>query len=300
MLQDKTSIDCTHKKWLAPAKLNLMLRVLRRRSDGYHDLQTVFQILDYGDEMWFTNSSTGDIERDCGDFARIVPFDDDICVKAVRALEKHSQQKLPVCISLKKNLPLGGGIGGGSSNAATTLMVVNHQWQLGFSRQELQEIGLSLGADVPVFIFGQSVWAEGIGEKFTPLDLPEQSYLVATPNVSVSTQSIFGHKDVFKRLTNPQDAIKIRDFLAGSRDNDLESIVRKKYPQVEQTFQWLEHYSNECGSPQMSGTGSSVFLPLASKQHGESIMTDAPNFLSCFVANGVQRHPIDDGVWPSG
>jgi 4-diphosphocytidyl-2-C-methyl-D-erythritol kinase len=288
------------KIWLAPAKLNLMLKVLSRRPNGYHELQTVFQILDYGDDMWFRESVSGEIERDCGDFEKVVPFDDDICVKAVKALEQHSAKKLPVCIGIEKRLPLGGGIGGGSSNAATTLMVVNHQWQLGFSRKELQEIGLNLGADVPVFIFGQSVWAEGVGEKFTPINLDQQCYIVATPNVSVSTQAIFQHKDVFKRLTNPQVAIKIRDFLSGSKDNDLESVVRKEYPLVEKTFQWLEKYSNEYSSPQMSGTGASVFLPIASKQDGEEMITEAPDFLSCFVASGVQRHPIDDGVWPSG
>ncbi len=292
------------KHWLAPAKLNLMLRVLRRRSDGYHDLQTVFQILDYGDDMWFTPSQSGGIERDCGTFEHVVAHDDDICVKAVQSLEKATGKKLDVCIGLNKRLPLGGGIGGGSSNAATTLMVVNHLWQLGLSRKELQLIGLSLGADVPVFIHGQSVWAEGVGERFTPIELPEETYIVATPHVNVSTAAIFQHKDVFKRLTNPQDAIKIRAFLAGSRENDLEDVVRKEYPLVEQTFQWLEQFSSHINgakhSPQMSGTGASVFLPVVDKQHGQVIISEAPDFLSCFVACGVQRHPIDDGVWPSG
>ena len=295
------------KLWLAPAKLNLMLRVLCRREDGYHDLQTVFQILDYGDDMWFTPSMSGGIERDCGKFEEIVPFEQDICVKAVRALEEESGRSLDVNIGLNKRLPLGGGIGGGSSNAATTLMVVNYLWQLGFNREELQAIGLNLGADVPVFIHGESVWAEGVGERFTSIELPEKTYIVATPNVNISTAAIFQHKDVFKRLTNPQDAIKIRAFLAGSRENDLESIVRKEYPLVEKTFQWLEKFStnisNENGSgysPQMSGTGASVFLPVANKQQGQAIIAEAPGFLSCFVACGVQRHPIDDGVWPSG
>ena len=292
------------KRWLAPAKLNLMLRILRRRPDGYHDLQTVFQILDYGDHMWFVPSESGEIERDCGEFSKIVGFDEDICVKAVHALEQATGRKLDVCIGLEKRLPLGGGIGGGSSNAATTLMVVNHLWKLGLSRAELQEVGLQLGADVPVFIHGQSVWAEGVGEKFTPIDLPEAIYVVATPNVNVSTGVIFQHKDVFKRLTNPQDAIKIRAFQTGSRENDLESVVRKEYPLVEKTFQWLEQFnSNENGtefSPQMSGTGASVFLAVANEQLGQKILSEAPEFLSCFVARGVQRHPIDDGVWPSG
>ena len=286
--------------WLAPAKLNLMLKVLRRRPDGYHDLQTVFQLLDYGDEMWFSESSSGQIERDCGKFASIVAFEEDICVKAVKALEHYTGDQLPVCIGLKKCLPLGGGIGGGSSNAATTLMVVNHLWSLGLSREELQKIGLKLGADVPVFIYGQSVWAEGVGEKFTPLELPEQNYIVATPDVSVSTAAIFQHKDVFKRLTNPQEAIKIRAFLAGSRENDLENVVRQEYPLVDHTFNWLEKFATEQIFPQMSGTGASVFLPVASRQQGDKIISEAPDFLRCFVAKGVQQHPINDGVWPSG
>ena len=297
--------SCAVKHWLAPAKLNLMLRVLKRRSDGYHDLQTVFQILDYGDDMWFQPSQSGDIERCCGDFADIVAFDEDICVKAVRALQQQSGKKLDVCIGLEKRLPLGGGIGGGSSNAATTLMVVNHLWDLGFSRQELQEIGLSLGADVPVFIYGQSVWAEGVGEQFTPIELPEINYVVATPKVNVSTAAIFQHKDVLKRLTNSQDGIKIRAFLDGCRENDLESIVRKEYPLVEQTFQWFEKFRSNIVDetdylPQMSGTGASVFLPVTNQKIGQQIVAEAPEFLSCFVACGVQQHPINDGVWPSG
>ena len=294
----------TYKRWLAPAKLNLMLRVLRRRPDGYHDLQTVFQLLDYGDEMWFTPSQSGDIERDCGNFAEIVQLEDDICVKAVKAIEGATGKKLDVCIGLAKRLPLGGGIGGGSSNAATTLMVVNHLWQLGLSRQALQDIGLQLGADVPVFIYGQSVWAEGVGEQFTPINLPESCYVVATPQVNVSTAAIFQHKDVLKRLTNPQDGIKIRAFLDGSRENDLEIIVRKEYPLVEQTFKWFEKFRGNNSeaefSPQMSGTGASVFLPVSDISAGQNIIAEAPDFLSCFVARGVQKHPIDDGVWPSG
>ncbi len=294
----------TVKRWMAPAKLNLMLRVLRRRSDGYHDLQTVFQLLDFGDDMWFLRSDSGQIERDCGSFSEIVEFDDDICVKAVQSLERASGKKLDVCIGLEKRLPLGGGIGGGSSNAATTLMVVNHLWKLGFSRQELQDIGLKLGADVPVFIYGQSVWAEGVGERFTPIDLPEICYVVATPKVNVSTASIFQHKDVLKRLTNSQDGIKIRAFLDGSRENDLEEIVRKDYPLVEQTFQWFEQFRESSSeaefSPQMSGTGASVFLPVINDKFGQKIVSEAPEFLNCFVARGVQKHPINDGVWPSG
>ena len=288
------------QRWLSPAKLNLMLRVLRRREDGYHDLQTVFQLLDYGDEMWFSQSDSGEIEREYGGFEQLVSVEDDLCVKAIKALQDAAKQPLNVSIGLEKRLPMGGGIGGGSSNAATTLMVVNKLWKLGFSRQELQKIGLSLGADVPVFIHGKSVWAEGVGEKFTDISLPEVDYVVATPNVHVSTASIFQHKDVLKRLTKPQEAIKIRAFLDGHRENDLESIVRNEYPQVEETFQWLLKYKTDHFLPQMSGTGASVFLPVSDKQKGEEIIAQAPSFLRCFVARGVQQHPIDDGVWPSG
>jgi len=159
-------------------------------------------------------------------------------------------------------------------------MVVNHLWQLGLSRQALQDIGLQLGADVPVFIYGQSVWAEGVGEQFTPINLPESCYV--------------------KRLTNPQDGIKIRAFLDGSRENDLETIVRKEYPLVEQTFKWFEKFRGNNSeaefSPQMSGTGASVFLPVSDISAGQNIIAEAPDFLSCFVARGVQKHPIDDGV----
>lgn len=289
----------SEKKWLAPAKLNLLLRVIRRRADGYHDLQTVFQLLDYGDDMWFSESVSGEIERDCGEFANIVPFDDDICVKAVRALEQAVDKKLPVRIGLEKRLPLGGGIGGGSSNAATTLMVVNHLWELGLNKQQLQQIGLKLGADVPVFIYGQSVWAEGVGERFTPLNLPEKHYVVVTPDVSVSTAKIFQHKDLSKQLTKPRETIKIRAFLDGCRENDLQNIVCQEYPQVEQALVWLKKFQVE-HQPQMSGTGASVFLVVASEQQAKTIVEQAPENLSCFAAKGVQQHPISDGVWPSG
>lgn len=274
--------------WLAPAKLNLFLRVLNRRPDGMHDLQTVFQLLDFGDQMSFALSESGEIERDY-DF---VPFDVDLCVRAVRALEQQTQKRLAVKISLNKYLPMGGGVGGGSSDAAITLIAVNHLWRLGLSKFDLMKIGLKLGADVPVFVNGQSVWAEGIGERFTAIDLPEENYLVVTPNVSVSTAEIFTNKC----LTRDQDAITIRDFHEGRARNELESIVRESYSLVDDTFKWLEQY----GNPVMTGTGASVFLRLNSREKACQIAEECPEFATAFIARGIQQHPYYDGVWPSG
>lgn len=283
MLNDQTAQAC-----LAPAKLNLFLRILNRREDGFHNLQTVFQLLDFGDELRFSESLSGHIERDY-DF---LPFDDDLCVRAVRALEKASDRQLPVRISLTKRLPMGGGVGGGSSDAATVLMAVNRLWQLGLSRERLMELGLTLGADVPVFVYGQSVWAEGVGERFTPILLPEKYYLVVTPEVSVSTAKIFANKC----LTREQDPITIRDFHGGTTRNELESVVRKSYPLVDETFRWLEQF----GHPVMTGTGASVFLASQSRAELDVVARQCPAFASCFVARGIQQHPFYDGVWPSG
>ena len=274
--------------WLAPAKLNLFLRVLNRRSDGMHNLQTIFQLLNFGDQMTFSLSQSGGIERDY-DF---VPFDVDLCVRAVQALEKKVQKKLAVKITLDKRLPMGGGVGGGSSDAAITLVAVNHLWGLGFTKSELMAIGLGLGADVPVFVHGQSVWAEGVGERFTAIQLPEENYLVVTPNVSVSTAEIFTNNC----LTRGQDAITIRDFHEGRAHNELESIVRESYSLVDNTFKWLEQY----GDPVMTGTGASVFLRLNSREKACQIAEECPKFATAFIARGIQQHPYYDGVWPSG
>lgn len=274
--------------WLAPAKLNLFLRVLNRRPDGLHNLQTVFQLLDFGDQMTFMPSQSGEIERDY-DF---VSLDVDLCVRAIRALEKVTDKKLAVKVSLDKQLPIGGGVGGGSSNAAITLVAVNHLWNLGLSKSKLMQVGLSLGADVPVFVHGQSVWAEGVGERFTAIDLPEENYLVLTPKVSVSTAEIFANKC----LTRDQDAITIRDFHGGKTRNELEPIVRKNYSLVDDTFKWLEQY----GLPVMTGTGASVFLRLNSREKACKIAEECPEFATFFIARGIQQHPYYDGVWPSG
>lgn len=276
------------KAWLAPAKLNLFLKVLNKRPDGYHNLQTVFQLLDYGDEMRFSMSDSGNIERDY-DF---VSFEQDLCVRAVRALEAHVGEPLPVHISLNKKLPIGGGVGGGSSDAATTLMAVNTLWGLGISRSELMQLGTSLGADVPIFVFGQSAWAEGIGDQLNAIELPQKTYLVVTPDVSVSTAKIFANKE----LTLGEDAITIRDFLAGSTSNDFEPIVRKEYSLVNDIFNWLQPY----GKPTMTGTGASVFLEIDSDAKSWKLVKECPKFASVFVAKSVQKHPEYDGVWPSG
>lgn len=286
-----TSVECEqavmpNKIWPAPAKINWFLHVTGKRDDGYHDLQTVFQFLDYGDEMTFEVNTEGVIRRDY-DFG--FSEEVDLCLRASRLLaEKASNQSHGVTIGLDKHLPMGGGLGGGSSNAATTLIALNHLWKVGLNRQQLASLALELGADVPVFIFGQSAWAEGIGEQLTTIDLSEQWFLVVNPNVHVSTKQVFCHKN----LTPRPQMMKIRalengiDF--GFGENQLESIVRAEYPAVNAIFEWL----CEVGEPRMSGSGGSVFMPLENQQQGIELTSKKPTNSTSFVAKGLNNHPL--------
>jgi len=274
----------TLKAWPAPAKINLFLHVVGKRADGYHDLQTVFQLLDYGDELTFQIRTDGAINRhyDLGfDVAH------DLCVRAAQLLKAYADTTQGVDIGLVKRLPMGGGLGGGSSNAATTLLALNDLWQLGLTRQTLAELGLQLGADVPVFVMGQSAWAEGVGEQLTPLKLPEKWFLVLVPPVSVSTSAIFSNK----HLTPRPEMMTIRTFQEGHGENQLEQIVRVEYPQVDALLNWLSQY----GKPRMSGSGGSVFIAVESRQHGLSILQKKPLGSTGFVTKGVNQHPLLTG-----
>jgi 4-diphosphocytidyl-2-C-methyl-D-erythritol kinase len=270
-----------HRRWPAPAKLNLFLHVLGRRDDGYHMLQTVFRFLDYGDELTFEIREDGKVTREGNEE---IPVTDDLCVHAARLLQTVTGTSFGSHIRVSKRIPIGGGLGGGSSDAATTMIALNRIWRLGLSTTELMELGLRLGADVPVFIGGRTAWAEGVGERLTPLTLADQWYLVLVPPVSVSTARIFaGYK-----LTPDSRPIKIRDFLAGMGRNDLETVVGEIYPEVGASLRWLGQY----GAARMTGTGASVFLPVINAEQGRRILANRPPKCRGFIARGVDFHPL--------
>jgi len=268
----------------APAKINLFLHIVGRRQDGYHELQTLFQLLDYGDELKLTNTREGGIQLTCNDPE--LANADNLIVKAAHALEIETNRKFNVSIHLDKKLPMGGGIGGGSSDCASALLGLNLLLNLQLTEQKLLNIAASLGADVPVFIKGQTAWAEGIGEKLTPIDLDEQWYIVIHPNEHISTPKLFSHP----QLTRDTPASTIRPALAQTGHNDFEPLVRTLYPTVEKAFMDCAPY----GTARLTGTGSCLFLKMQNEmtaQHAlNSIKTDNPD-LSAFIAKGVNVSP---------
>ena len=237
----------------APAKLNLFLHITGRRADGYHNLQTVFQLLDYSDELRFSLRSDDQLRFTCND--RSLDNTDNLVVRAARllqgTLQEALQRPLGADIHLDKHIPAGAGLGGGSSDAATTLVALHRLWQGQLTRAALADLGLQLGADVPVFVMGHSAWAEGIGEDLIPVTLDPQYFLVLTPACHVATATIFSHQ----QLTRDSTAIKMCAFLAGQSRNDCEALVRKLYPAVDAALNWLSQFA----PARMTGTGSSVF-----------------------------------------
>jgi len=266
----------------APAKLNLMLRVTGRRADGYHLLQTVFRCIDYGDTLRFAVREDGAITRR-NDVAG-VPEADDLTLRAARLLQRAASTRLGADIALEKRLPLGGGLGGGSSDAATTLIVLNRLWGLDLQRPRLQELALELGADVPVFVFGESALGEGIGEKLIPLALPPAWYLVLFPPVSVATARIFQDSDL-KRDSNP---IRIPPFSDVARGNDLERVVCRHYPEVARHLAWLKQF----GAALMTGSGACVFAEFSTEAEARSVLRQLPMTMRGVVARGLDRHPL--------
>lgn len=270
--------------WPAPAKINLFLHVTGRRADGYHLLQTVFQFLDYCDEICFFVRRDDRISRstDCRD----INADDDLTVRAARALRDTAGKPLGVDIEVRKRIPIGGGLGGGSSDAATTLVALNFLWGLGLDTGDLARIGLSLGADVPVFVHGRAAWAEGVGESLTPMALPERWYLVVDPGCRIATAEIFHHPD----LTRNSAPITIRDFLAGTGVNGCEPVVRRLHSEVGTAIDWLRSR----GDARMSGTGSCIFLPFESERGARALHAELPRPWTGFVARGINRSPLLD------
>ena len=268
--------------WPAPAKLNLFLHITGRRPDGYHLLQTVFQFLDYGDSIDFNVRDDGKLIRHSS-YTEIAP-DSDLVIRAARKLQEETGCQPGAEITVNKKIPLGGGLGGGSSNAATTLVALNRLWALGLSTQRLTQIGLSLGADIPVFIHGQAAWAEGVGEVFTSINPEECWYLVIDPGYRVSTAEIFNAPD----LTRHTPAITIRDFLKSGGHNDCEPVVRSLYPEVAAALDWLGQFAGA----RLTGTGACVFAGFNNKDQAEKIHASLPSKWQGFVVRGLNRSPL--------
>lgn len=271
----------------SPAKLNLFLHIVGRRPDGYHELQTLFQFLDYGDEITFTLTPDRPGIR-LAEPVPGVPNDDNLIVRAARALEARANGPIPgVTITLAKRLPMGGGLGGGSSNAATTLLGLNYLWHLDLSPDELAEIGLNLGADVPVFVRGHAAFGEGVGEKLTPANPPEDWFVVLKPACDINTGKIFSEEG----LTRDTPKIKIRPAFEGDASryrNDCEDVVRKLYPEVNQSLEWLSQF----GPARLTGTGACIFGRFPTESAARSIWESKPSGITGFVAKGVNISPL--------
>ncbi len=270
------------RPWPAPAKLNLFLHITGRRPDGFHLLQTVFQFLDYGDDLYFSLRDDGVVQRR-SELPGVAP-EQDLVVRAARLLQRESGCGLGVEIAVVKRLPMGGGLGGGSSDAATTLVALNALWGLGFDGERLAQLGLALGADVPVFVRGRAAWAEGVGERLQPVELPEPWYLVLVPAVSVATAAVFGAQE----LTRDCPPITIRDFLAGMGSNVCEPVVRRRFPAVAAALDWLAQFA----PARMTGTGSCVFAAFESEAAARQAYAALPAGMSGFVARGTNRSPL--------
>jgi len=256
--------------------------VTGRRADGYHELQTLFQLIDLEDTITLAPRADGRIERRSGPAA--IAAADDLAVRAAQALKEASATASGADIEVRKRIPLGAGLGGGSSDAATTLLALNELWGCGLSLAELGQLGLQLGADVPVFIQGFSAWAEGVGERLTPVTLPERWYVIIYPGVSISTRDVFQSAE----LTRNSPLITIRAFFESGGHNDCESVVRARAPQVGEALEWL----GRAGSAHLSGTGSCVFTARASAADAERLAAQVPDRWRSFVARGLNTSPL--------
>lgn len=278
-------------RYLAPAKINLFLHVVGRNADGYHLLQTVFHFLDYGDELWFEVNDDSDISLS-GDTLGIEAAEN-LIVKAARLLQQTSGSRLGAKIKVKKRIPAGGGFGGGSSDCATTLVALNTLWQVGLSQAELCALGLKLGADVPIFIFGESAFAEGVGERLQAMEIPEVWYCMVTPPCLVSTKDIFSSPSLTRDTTPCKMCdlpLPLRDIkqIIGFGHNDLEAITRRDYREVDFALRWLSRF----GPARMTGSGGGVFVPCEDRLAAEQIAKQIPEPYKGFVARGSNRSPL--------
>jgi 4-diphosphocytidyl-2-C-methyl-D-erythritol kinase len=267
----------------APAKINLFLHVTGRRSDGYHLLQTVFRFIDFVDSLIFLPRDDGKIVLETP--LPNIPAEKNLVVRAARLLQEKAGIKNGVSIRLEKRLPSGGGLGGGSSDAATTLLALNHLWQIDFSRLELQKLGLALGADVPVFIFGENAFAEGVGEKLTPVDLPSTWYLLLFPPVESDTAAVFRAPG----LRRDTPIMRIADWKAGQGHNDLEPVATALYPAIGEYLCWLREH---VGEARMSGSGATVFAEFPYEKSAYSLANQLPSHWKWRVVKGLPQHPL--------
>lgn len=270
----------------SPAKLNLFLHILGQREDGYHELQTLFQFLDFGDELTFEPRSDGQII-----LTQPLPGvadRDNLIYRAARLLADSAANPVPgASISINKQLPMGGGLGGGSSNAATTLLALNRLWALGMDLNQLADLGLGLGADVPVFVRGQAAWGEGVGEKLTPANPPEDWYVILKPDCDISTKEIFSEQG----LTRNTPRIRIAPAFEGDAlryRNDCEDVVRRLYPEVRQGLEWLSQF----GPARLTGTGACIFGRFPTESEARTIWASKPSGINGFVAKGVNISPL--------
>jgi 4-diphosphocytidyl-2-C-methyl-D-erythritol kinase len=283
-------MNCAQSVWPAPAKLNLFLHILGRRPDGYHELQTCFQFIDLCDEISIEVRRDGLIRRALE--IPGLPAQSDLCIRAAKVLQEASGCALGADISLAKRIPVGAGLGGGSSDAATCLLALNHLWGVHWPKERLAALGLKLGADVPVFVHGRAAWAEGVGERLTPLYPPlapaEANYLILKPNVFVSTAAVFQDPE----LTRNSVPITIHGFLASGGRNDCLGVVRRRYPEVAHALDWLSVF----GSARLTGTGACVFLACENKDLAQEIMRKVPPEFECFLARGLNDSPLLEGL----
>ncbi|TNF90858.1 MAG: 4-(cytidine 5'-diphospho)-2-C-methyl-D-erythritol kinase [Gammaproteobacteria bacterium] len=266
----------------APAKINLMLHITGRRNDGYHLLETVFQFIDLCDWLEFEVRADGLIERAASETP--VAIEDDFLIRTAKLLQTRHAVAQGVSIAIEKNIPIGGGLGGGSSDAATCLLALNRLWQLDLTLDQLADIGLEIGADVPVFVRGRAAWASGVGEQLQPIELEQPVYLVIDPKVTVSTTQIFAAQE----LTRNCDPLTIRAFLRGAGTNVCEPVVRKRHPQVAAAIDWL----SRSVPARMSGTGGCVFAACDSLEQAEGLKSRVPEKWSAYVARGLNRSPL--------
>jgi 4-diphosphocytidyl-2-C-methyl-D-erythritol kinase len=270
--------------WPAPAKLNLFLHVIGRRADGYHDIQTVYQLIDLADRLTFDPRNDGVIRRFAG--PGDVPEAEDLCVRAARRLQAEGAANQGVEIRLEKRIPIQGGLGGGSSDAATTLVALNEIWGLGIGPDRLAEIGLELGADIPLFIHGHSAWGEGVGERLEPLELSPRHYAIVFPGVGVRTADVFQASE----LTRKTPKTTIRGFLKAGGHNDCEPVVAGRSPEVRSALAWL----SQRGQARLTGTGSCVFAAFADHDAAKAAIVGLPQGWSGFVARGLDRSPLQE------
>lgn len=275
----------------APAKLNLFLHVVGRRADGYHLLQSVFRLIDRADTVHLELRDDGQVER-AGDLPGVAE-DDDLTVRAARLLQAHAPAGSGVSIRLDKVLPMGGGLGGGSSDAATVLLALNRLWKINLPRDIMQNLALQLGADVPVFVFGQTAFAEGVGEILRPVNVPQAWYVVLMPPIQVPTAAIFAAPE----LTRNTPPLKIAPFSAGvghwsplEGHNDLQPVVVKRYPEVARHLEWLAQF----GEARMTGSGACVFASFGTEDAAREVLRQLPDSMQGFVAQGLDKHPLYD------